>query len=195
MANQESVIDIELNQQTDHPVRRDRLIGAVRRIVHEAGIRQADISLAVVDNPTIHHLNRRHLDHDYPTDVLSFVFHRDQDRLEGEVIVCADMAAERAPEFGWSLEDELLLYVIHGALHLVGYDDKQADERHAMRDKERDYLRCFGLTPPAIDESPEKPAGATDQEPSGGNQLPSPSGKRAGGGGTADHEPSGGAGK
>ena len=90
----------------------------------------ARLSLAVVDDPTIHELNRRHLNHDWPTDVLSFVLEERDGHLEGEVILSADTAAAAATEVGWPAAAEQLLYVIHGMLHLVGYRDK-TDPRHS----------------------------------------------------------------
>jgi probable rRNA maturation factor len=111
-------------------------------------VRSARLSLAVVDDGTIHELNRRFLKHDYPTDVLSFLLERDGDRLEGEVIVSADTAKRVSAEYDWPAADELLLYVIHGTLHLVGHNDTSPSDRAAMRGEERRYLVQFGLDPP-----------------------------------------------
>ena len=77
-----------------------------------------------MDDETIHELNRRLLDHDWPTDVLSFVLEDDGDHLEGEVILSADTAGDGRRRTRQLAAEEQLLYVIHGMLHLVGYDDK-----------------------------------------------------------------------
>ena len=58
--------------------------------------------------------------HDYPTDVISFVLEREDEHLEGEIIVGVDTAMELAKDSQWNWEFEFLLYVIHGCLHLVG---------------------------------------------------------------------------
>ncbi len=137
VADEQSALEI------DH----QRLISAVERILQDADIRQAEVSLAIVDDPTIHRLNREYLEHDYPTDVLSFLLDREGDRLEGEVIASTDTAIESAGRFGWRPADELLLYVIHGTLHLVGYDDLSPEPLAAMREAERGYLSQFGLQP------------------------------------------------
>ena len=65
-------------------------------------------------------------------------------------IVSADTAVEYALDYGWPAEDELLLYVIHGTLHLAGHRDKADDEVVAMRDAEAKYLRLAGIEPPAL---------------------------------------------
>jgi probable rRNA maturation factor len=135
------------NRQSKHPVNESRLLAAARLVLEEEGIREASVSLAVVDDPTIHELNRRYLQHDYATDVLSFVLDSGPGRLDGEVIVSADTAAAASTRYGWTVEDELLLYVIHGTLHLVGDDDRTPADQAAMRHRERFYLARFQLTP------------------------------------------------
>lgn len=117
-----------------------RLRKAVEAVFAGERIAEGEISVAVVDDAAIHELNRRWLAHDEPTDVLSFVLEESEGYREGEIIVSADTAQARAAEFGWSPEDELLLYVVHGALHIAGYDDKEPADREQMRDRERFYL-------------------------------------------------------
>ena len=108
------MIDVRIsNEQQTHPIDENRLIDAVKLITHDVGITQGSVSLAVVDDPTIHELNVQYLQHDYPTDVLSFVLERDEAMLDGEVIVSADTAAEDAKTYGWNANDELLLSLIH----------------------------------------------------------------------------------
>jgi probable rRNA maturation factor len=135
------------NQQAAHKIDRAQLKDGVQRVLAGEGIEKAVISIAVVDDPTMHQLNRQYLQHDYPTDVLSFLLEDDDDRIEGEIIISADYAAREAEQFGWSPQDEMLLYVIHGSLHLVGYDDLEPEFKTEMRAKEREYLATFGLTP------------------------------------------------
>jgi probable rRNA maturation factor len=140
------VIAIDIaNTQTSLPLDERRLQDAVRMILEEASIAQAQISVAVVDDPTIAKLHETYLHDSDPTDVLSFVLESRDDYLEGEVVVSADTAAAMAPGFGWSAADELLLYVIHGTLHLVGCDDATPPQQAQMRAKEQACLAHFGL--------------------------------------------------
>lgn len=142
------MIEIEVaDRQTVLEIDQQRLTEAVRWILDEESIDRAEISLAIVDDATIHDLNRRYLNHDYATDVLSFVLDREGGSLEGEVITSAETATSSAAEFGWSAADELLLYVIHGTLHLVGYLDETPGEKAEMRSRERECLARFGLEP------------------------------------------------
>jgi probable rRNA maturation factor len=136
------------NEQSGHPVNEDQLIAAVKVVVCSSSFTSATVSIAVVDDHTMHELNRRHLNHDWPTDVLSFVLEDEGGHLEGEVVISADTAARAASEVGWSPSAEQLLYAIHGTLHLVGFRDKSAAEQAKMRAAEAAIMDQFGFRQP-----------------------------------------------
>lgn len=106
---------------------------------------RASISVAFVDDPTIHRLNKEFLDHDEPTDVLSFPMGKGKGGLEGELVIGVEVAQRVADEEGHPVEAELALYTIHGLLHLVGYDDKSFTKAIKMREAERHHLAALGL--------------------------------------------------
>jgi probable rRNA maturation factor len=141
------MLRIDISNEHDFPLNEARLKKAVRAVLKDAGFENGEISIAVVDDAEMHVLNRKYLDHDYPTDVLSFVLEENGGRLDGEVIVSSDYAAREAKTYGWTADDEILLYVIHGSLHLVGYDDQAPESEEKMRQREREYLSQFQLTP------------------------------------------------
>lgn len=124
-----------------------RLRRAVKAILSDAGVTTGEVSIAVVDDARMQELNRRYLDHDYPTDVLSFVLAHEGDHLDGQIVVSFDYASREAARYGWNADDELLLYTIHGALHLVGHDDLNPEAKREMRQAEQKYLATFGLAP------------------------------------------------
>ena len=130
-----------------HAINKPRLKKAVRAILQDGGILSADISIGIVTDERMHELNRQYLNHDYPTDVLSFVLTHDKKHksLEGEIIASSDYATREALRYGWTGNDELLLYIIHGCLHLVGYDDTTARAKKEMTEAETRYLKQFGL--------------------------------------------------
>ena len=136
------------NQQSSLSIDKDRIDQLVHAVFADTHFSQVEISIAIVDDPTIHELNRKSLDHDYPTDVLSFCLEESADRLVGEVVVSADTAISNSREYGWGAEEELLLYVAHGLLHLAGYRDKADDEIRDMRRAEAVYLSRIGVTCP-----------------------------------------------
>lgn len=133
------------DRQTTLELDRARIKEAVRLVLDDSGLKKATIGVAVVDDATIHELNRRYLEHDYPTDVLSFPLERGPSSLEGEVVVSADTAQRSAADYGWPAVDELLLYIIHGTLHLVGHDDHDPAARAKMRAAESAVLARLGI--------------------------------------------------
>jgi probable rRNA maturation factor len=135
----------------------------VRRVLEGEGlVVPATISVALVDDRTIHAVNRRHLGHDCPTDVISFLLtDPDEPVLAGELVVSAERAATVARQGGVDPWAELALYVVHGLLHLCGYDDLAAPDVDAMRRREGEILAREGLTNtfPLVD-----PTGVVDGE-------------------------------
>src|SRR5688572_12222174 len=122
------------------------LKAAARAVLEGEGVAAAKVTLALLDNPSIHALNKRHLDHDEPTDVLTFPYSgRGAKTLEGDVAVGYEVAKVQASGRGHPLHAELCLYVIHGCLHLCGYFDATDRDRRRMRKKEREYLEKCGL--------------------------------------------------
>jgi probable rRNA maturation factor len=120
-------------------------MGKAAEILRKKGIAKAEISLAVVDNRAIHQLNRQFLDHDFPTDVITFPLSETVDPLEGEIVISGQYALDESRLHGWPAERELLLYAVHGALHLAGYDDQDDESRDTMRRLERHYLERLGV--------------------------------------------------
>lgn len=93
--------------------------------------------VALVDDATMAELHERFLGEEGPTDVLSFP--------HGEIVVSADTALREAEARGIPPLHELLLYVVHGALHLEGFDDKTEEARRRMRAEERRVLVELGV--------------------------------------------------
>jgi probable rRNA maturation factor len=124
----------------------DRLV----RIVLAAQDRpRASISIALVDNATIHAINRTHLGHDWPTDVITFPLADPEDPvLAAELVISAEMACTAARDIGTHPSDELALYVVHGLLHLCGFDDHAAAARRRMQMREEELLSQAGLRNP-----------------------------------------------
>jgi probable rRNA maturation factor len=131
------------NRQKALPIDRRRVRRVVEAVLRDAEITHAQIGVAFVNDRAIAALHQRFLDDPEPTDVLSFVLERSEERLEGEVVVSAETARTCAGKYKSTAEDELLRYVIHGMLHLVGCDDATPRQRAIMRGRERRYLRQY----------------------------------------------------
>ncbi|MBN1418102.1 MAG: rRNA maturation RNase YbeY [Planctomycetes bacterium] len=102
------------------------------------------VSLVFADDAMIRETNRKWLRRDRPTDVIAFPLEGPEDPILGEVMVSAETAAREALARGIPAERELLLYVVHGVLHVLGYEDGDSRSRRRMRAREARYLgeRC-----------------------------------------------------
>ncbi|MBN1345238.1 MAG: rRNA maturation RNase YbeY [Phycisphaerae bacterium] len=157
MDEDDSPYCIETNRHVDVPDVDDaRIHRVVSHVLVAEDCRAAEISVAVLDAEGIRDLNARYLGHDDETDVLAFDLSDDYDgsgrgeeagsvpRLTGQVIVNADLARCRAAERGIEASAELMLYVVHGCLHLLGYDDHGDEPAARMHRREDELLQALG---------------------------------------------------
>src|ERR1041384_4125664 len=125
------------NEQRRVPIPSAKVRRLARRL---AGARS--LSIAFVTNAAIRTINRKFLRHDFPTDVLSFPIGGNPG---GELVSSAEYAASEAKTRGIPIEEELLRYVAHGVLHLLGYDDHDPKEKAKMwKRQEREVKKALG---------------------------------------------------
>jgi probable rRNA maturation factor len=134
---------IELQSETDttgvdtHAL--ERL--ASRAMEVEGVAAPAELSILLAGDPTVHELNRTYRDTDAPTDVLSFALGEGDEfaqpegaaRHLGDVVISLDTARRQATEYKLVLQDEVAHLLVHGILHLLGYDHEQPEDAAAMR--------------------------------------------------------------
>ncbi|MDZ7263440.1 MAG: rRNA maturation RNase YbeY [candidate division KSB1 bacterium] len=108
-------------------------------------IDRAEIQINLVDDAYMIHLNRTYLKKESTTDVLAFDLSEDTPAagLEGEIYIGVEQVQRQASDFEASFENELQRMVVHGILHLIGFDDGSEVDRKLMTQKEDDYLTRF----------------------------------------------------
>ncbi len=133
-----------LNRQERVPVDRRKIGAAARRILKALGYEGYELTVVLVDDREITRLNRQYFRRNRPTNVISFPMINGtplsaRARMLGDVVLSAETARRDAAEVGKKAEDEVLFLLIHGILHLVGYDHEKGDEgRVKMEGKERE---------------------------------------------------------
>jgi probable rRNA maturation factor len=134
------------NRQTDLSISRPRIVKAARIAADEKWTR-GELSVVVVSGEEMCSLNLRHTGRVGQTDVLAFCLEDPDmpDDAVGEVIVNASLAAEEAERRGIDALDELMLYVVHGVLHMAGYDDQSTGDRRRMYAREKQVLGSLGI--------------------------------------------------
>ncbi len=102
-----------------------------------------DISIIFCSDNYILDVNIRYLHHDYFTDVITFDY-CEGDKLSGDLFISIDSVRENSIEFGTDFDEELHRVIVHGLLHLIGYDDHTPEDQKVMRAKEDYYLSLRG---------------------------------------------------
>jgi probable rRNA maturation factor len=119
---------------------------AVRRYVRGVFRRErqsaAAITVIFIDSRRSRRMNREYLRHDYPTDVISFPL-EEGENLEAEIYVNLERARTQARQHGVSMPNEVARLVIHGTLHLAGYDDSRPDDARKMHERQEAYVGAF----------------------------------------------------
>lgn len=138
-------IDLSLEQVELKEELQQKLIEQAKIVLSEMDLEEAELSLVICDDAFIHPLNRDYRGKDRPTDVLSFSqregdFAFMDDLLLGDVIISLETTIRQAEERGHSTERELTILLVHGILHLLGYDHIEDDEAEVMEAKEKDIL-------------------------------------------------------
>lgn len=127
-------------QDTDFKFRDRRKTNEWLKLAAESEIRRiGNISIIFCSDNYVLDINQKYLQHDYFTDIITFDY-CEEDRLSGDLFISVDSVRENSVEFGTEFKDELNRVIIHGLLHLVGYDDHTEKDIKLMRSKENYYL-------------------------------------------------------
>ena len=130
------------NLQKIFPIKINYLSLLVKEICSQMGIKRGVLSVVLTDNELIARLNKEYLEKKYSTDVLSFNLQDTFDPLNifGEIIISVEEAENNSALFCKHISSEVLLYVIHGLLHLTGFNDSTYQEKKKMQKKENELL-------------------------------------------------------
>ena len=147
-------IQIQIDDQFQDQVGLDLLHRAASEtLAHQQAKEPYELAVVVTGDEVLHELNRRHRDVDAPTDVLAFpddtrgpfVGAPGLPRYLGDVIISFPRADAQAAEAGHDVQVELQLLVVHGVLHLLGYDDLEEEQRARMWDAQAGVLKALGV--------------------------------------------------
>jgi probable rRNA maturation factor len=139
--------------KTRIPLARERVSAIARAVLRAHRVENAVVSITFITTTRIAALNRQHLGHTGPTDVIAFTFarHRPGDPIVGDIYIAPDVARRNARERGLSVREELSRLVVHGVLHTLGFDHPSGDARVASRmwRRQESLLRALGAIPAA----------------------------------------------
>ena len=127
---------------------RRKLERIVTFVLQTIGVNDAELSIVFTTDSKIKRLNLLYRKQNRPTDVLAFSMHegkrlKKDSSILGDIVISVDRAREQAKRFKSSFKREIFLYIIHGLLHLVGYDDRKKSSRKRMYKKETQLLNLL----------------------------------------------------
>ncbi len=142
---QEPTVEVSVGEGVTPPVRPERLEAAVRHVLRAEGVAEAEISVALLADGAIAAMNDQYLEHEGPTDVITFAMHEGDEPPLGDVYVGVEQAVRQAAEFGATPEEEVLRVAVHGVLHVLGYQHPEGPERmqSEMFVRQEELLRSF----------------------------------------------------
>ncbi|MCZ6597583.1 MAG: rRNA maturation RNase YbeY [Planctomycetota bacterium] len=128
----------------DRPLGDEAVRAALEAAVAHGGRPGIELAVVFVDDETLARMHAEHLDDPAPTDVITFDLGEEGEGPAGELYVSVERAREVARRRGVTAERELALYLVHGALHLCGFDDRDGADRERMRRAESELLAQLG---------------------------------------------------
>lgn len=132
-------------EDTDFRLKAKTRIKYWLKLVAESEVcRLGNVSVIFCSDNYILDINQRFLQHDYFTDIITFDY-SEGDRISGDLFISVDSVRENSLEYGTEFEDELHRVIVHGILHLIGYDDHTEEDVRVMRAKENYYLSLYDL--------------------------------------------------
>ena len=129
-------------KDTDFKLTRQKVLKDwIKKILSKYDLRVGDINYLLTNDDQVLQVNKEFLGHDYYTDIITFdtsdyEFNPQQDKISADIVISVDTVRANAEFYGTSFEDELHRVIIHGILHLIGYDDHEEEDKIIMRQQE-----------------------------------------------------------
>lgn len=139
-------MDIFVANEQDLPVDEPRLSELARHALDSEDVGpEAELSVILVSADHMRRLNSRYAGDDYATDVLSFPMMEDEEAetMLGDVVICPHVAQDNAAKLGHDLAKELDTLIVHGTLHLLGYDHQGTEDKAEMDKRQNEILTTF----------------------------------------------------
>lgn len=111
-------------------------------VAFEEGNKIQNLNFLIVGDKRMIHFNKTYLNHDYSTDIITFD-NSENKKISGDIVISIERVKENSKKYKVKLEDELRRVMVHGLLHLLGYDDKNEKEKKRIRKKENYYLERY----------------------------------------------------
>jgi probable rRNA maturation factor len=138
----EEIIDVETEDINFELTNYHQVSTWIKQVIHNYNFNLGAVTYIFCSDNYLHQINVEYLDHDTFTDIITFDNADEDGTIEGDIFVSVERVSENAQEFGIAFEEELHRVMIHGILHLLGFDDSTHELKAAMRQEED---KCLSL--------------------------------------------------
>jgi rRNA maturation RNase YbeY len=121
-------------------IKKSNVHDLIKSLSVELNFLVSNLEINFISGENIHTINKSYLKHDYTTDIITFNYSDSLQQIDGEIFVSIDDALSNSKKFKVTLSDELVRLVIHGILHLLGYDDQNLTDKKIMKRLENKLL-------------------------------------------------------
>ena len=121
-------------------IKKSKVHDLIKSLSVELNFLVSNLEINFISGEDIHAINKSYLKHDYTTDIITFNYSDSLQQIDGEIFISIDDALSNSKKFRVTLSDELVRLVIHGILHLLGYDDQNLTDKKIMKRLENKLL-------------------------------------------------------
>jgi probable rRNA maturation factor len=136
--------NLEINYTSNKEISKTTIHKVVSELRREFDFKVSSLVINLVSSEEIARINKKYLKHNYSTDIITFDYSRDKKNLDAEIFISVNDAEYNSKKYDVSLLEEIVRLIVHGILHLTGYDDKKKQSRILMKKKENLLMDKFG---------------------------------------------------
>ena len=137
------LINFFSEKKTFEVSQKDKLRLLLKEVCKQENAQLSFINCVFCSDEYLLQINKKHLKHNFLTDIITFDFSEKKDQIEGDLYISIDRVKENAKKYGDTFKTETIRVVLHGLLHLIGYKDKSEKEKKRMRVLENKYVSLY----------------------------------------------------
>ena len=137
------LINFFSEKKTFEVSQKDKLRLLLKEVCKQENAQLSFINCVFCSDEYLLQINKKHLKHNFLTDIITFDFSEKKDQIEGDLYISVDRVKENAKKYGDTFKTETIRVVLHGLLHLIGYKDKSEKEKKRMRVLENKYVSLY----------------------------------------------------
>lgn len=135
--------NIKVSYQDNYRLSKSNINRVIKYLISELNLTVSSVEINFVSGNVIQNINKKYLKHNYITDIITFSYSSEGEPVDAEIFICSQAAKENSVKYKVTLDEEITRLIVHGFLHIVGFDDQTDYKRRKMRAKENELLSKY----------------------------------------------------